>query len=384
MTPIIDERRGSTSASNAQADDLCAGRFLAQRGCPETTSDDAHTGRRIHAALEKQDPAGLSLAEEDIYTACRDIEARMLAKLWPTIKDPIAQREERLWCKVPGEPGHVGFDHSARLDCFYLDGSRALIVEYKTGNNDAPESPRHLQLRDQAVLLVQLLWLPIESVAVMVIQPLVTHSPEVTAYTETDIAEAEKRMFARVRASNDPASLRTPGEVQCKFCLAKSKCLEWQKWSGSLVPQMTSLLDVPVESWTPAQRGIFLDKRKVAQSWLDNAEAVIKAGLAVDPAFADGWTLKPGAIVLSITDAQECFTRFMAIEPKPATPEEFTARTKLFMAAVKVFSGKLKEGVNATTGAKGKALKAQMVNLLAGITEEKQSAATLVKIKEDA
>jgi hypothetical protein len=145
---------------------------------------------------------------------------------------------------------------------------------------------------------------------------------------------------------------------------------------------MTSLLDVPVESWTPQQRGLFLDKRKVAQDWLDNAEDAIKAGLAADPAFATGWTLKPGAVQHPITDAQECFTRFMALEPKAQTPEEFTARTKLFMAAVKVTSGKLEEGTHAVTGAKGKALKSQMSNLLDGITEERQNQPSLKKVSE--
>jgi hypothetical protein len=147
---------------------------------------------------------------------------------------------------------------------------------------------------------------------------------------------------------------------------------------------MTSLLDVPVESWTPAQRGLFLEKRKVAQSWLDDAEASIKAGLAADPAFAAGWTLKPGNILISVADAQECFTRFMRQEPKPLTQEVFEARAKLFMGAVTVKKGKLEEGVFAVTSLRGKALKTAMAQLLTGITEEKQNAPSLVKIKEDA
>jgi hypothetical protein len=383
------ERRNATSASNAAADSLCAGRFLAQKNCPESKSDDAATGTKIHEALAKQDPAGLDLAETEMYDACRKIEEAVCRKVFGTNYEKCkVWRELRVWGKVPtltanrqGQPATY-FDHSGKLDCFYRYELSAVVIEYKTGNNQAPSSPKNEQIRDQIVLLARQPANLLEGVVGVVIQPLVTHDPEFVLYLPRDIDEAEQRMFARVRASNDPASPRTPNDISCKFCLAKSRCLEWQKWSGFLVPQMTSLLDVPVESWTPDQRGQFLDKRKVAQDWLDNAEAAIKAGLAADPAFATGWTLKPGAIQHPITDAQECFTRFMALEPKAQTPEDFTARTKVFMAAVKVVSGKLEEGVNKVTSAKGKALKSQMSNLLDGITEEKQNAPSLKKVSE--
>jgi hypothetical protein len=366
---VIDERRGATSASNAQADELCAGRFLAQKGLPEKSSDDANTGRLIHAALEKQDPAGLSLEQREIYDACREIEAVQIAKLWPTTSKAFIRREERLFCKVPGPDGKPLYDHSARLDCYYRTGVDAVIVEYKTGNNDAPESPRNLQLRDQAVLLARQPAALLQNIAVLVIQPLVTHSPEVTMYLPADIATAEQRMFERVRRSNDPNSPRTPGELQCKFCLAKSRCPEYQKFAGALVPQMTSLLDVPVESWTPEQRGQFLDRRKVAQDWLDNCEKAMKSGLADNPAFATGWTLAPGRVRETISNAQDCFARFLAAGGKQED----------FMGTVSIVKGRLKEALAAATGTKGKALDAALKALLAGITETSTDAPTLKK-----
>jgi len=388
-TPIQDERHNATSASNAEADLNCAGRFLAQQGCPEIATDDAATGTKIHAALAIQDPKGLNLAETEMYDACRSVEERVCRKIFGTNYEKCrVWRELRVWGKVPtltanraGQPAAY-FEHSAKLDCFYRFELAAVVIEYKTGNNEAPASPKNEQIRDQIVLLARQPANLLEGVVGVVIQPLVTHDPEFVMYLPEDIDEAEQRMFARVRASNDPASPRTPGEVSCKFCRAKGKCAEYQRWAGSLVPQMTSLLDVPVESWTPKQRGVFCDRKNIAQKWLDDCEAACKAVLVADPHGVEGWTLKPGAIQHPIVDSQECFTRFMALEPKAQTPEEFTARTKLFMAAVKVTTGKLEEGVNKITSAKGKALKAQMTNLLTGITEEKQNAPSLKKVSE--
>ena len=62
-----DERRGQTSASNAQADSLCQGRHRAQAGLPDTKSDDSKFGTEIHDALAKDDPSKLKSDQLSIY-----------------------------------------------------------------------------------------------------------------------------------------------------------------------------------------------------------------------------------------------------------------------------------------------------------------------------
>ena len=190
-------------------------------------------------------------------------------------------------------------------------------------------------------------------------------------YLPADIATAEQRMFARVRRSNDPASPRVAGELQCKFCLAKSQCAEYQRFAGAMVPQMESLLDVPVSKWTPEQRGLFLSRRKIAQDWLDNSESSIKQGLLVDPSFATGWAMAPGRVRETIVNAQECFTRFVRRGGKPED----------FMATVTIGKGKLKEAVSAVTGSRGKALDGEIKVLLAGITETSTDSPSLKKVE---
>jgi hypothetical protein len=303
-----------------------------------------------------------------------------------------------VWGKVPtltanrqGQPATY-FDHSGKLDCFYRYELSAVVIEYKTGNNQAPSSPKNEQIRDQIVLLARQPANLLEGVVGVVIQPLVTYDPEFVLYLPKDIDEAEQRMLARVRASNDPASPRTPGDVQCKFCLAKSKCAEYARFAGAMIPASdvvpavrearSKAFQTPMEQWTPEQCTLVAAILKPAQSTLDSYSDFLIAKLTADPNSVPGFTLKPSAVQHPITDAQECFTRFMALEPKAQTPEDFTARTKLFMAAVKVTSGKLEEGTHAVTGAKGKALKSQMSNLLDGITEERQNQPSLKKVSE--
>jgi hypothetical protein len=206
----------------------------------------------------------------------------------------------------------------------------------------------------------------------MVVQPLVTHTPEITIYEEEDINRAEQEMLVRVAASNNPASKRVAGELQCRWCLARRKCPEYQAWAGAMVPGVQSLLSVPVEQWTPAQRGMFLDKRPVAQKWLDDCEAAMKAGLSKDPAFADGWALADGRTRETITDAQGAFERFTKLGGSAAQ----------FLATVSVGKSKLKEAINAVTGAKGKKLDEVVKALCDGISKTSTDAPMLKKVED--
>jgi len=174
-------------------------------------------------------------------------------------------------------------------------------------------------------------------------------------------------MFERVAASNDPQAKRIPGEVQCKFCLAKRKCHEYQQWAGSSVPNMLSLLDVPAAAWTPQQRAIFLDRKGVAQKWLDDCEAAIKQAMAEDPNAVPGYQLKPGAKRETIVNAQGVYERFSVIG---GTPEQF-------MKCVNVKKTQLKEQVSAITGARGKALDKAIGTMTEGCVEVKQNAPSI-------
>jgi len=370
-----DERRGCTSASNASWDKLCPGRHLAQQGLPEETTEDAALGRRIHAALAKQDSSGLNLEETETFDRCRLVEARVLEQ-WFGVDAPkaTAWREvegsanARLWVKFPG-PAHM-LEHSCRPDCFWRLNDRALIIEYKTLAGDVPEVSRNLQLRDQQVLIRGKYMIP-GDIATVVIQPLVTMKPELCSYSAQDSLRARAEMFARVAASNDPKSTRVPGEAQCKFCRARGSCVEYQRFAAVMIPNMPPLLEVAVSSWTPEQCAVFLDRRAIALRWLTEAEDAIKLRLKNGQAIP-GWTLKPGYEKKTIVDLAAAFERFTALG----------GNQQQFIAACSVGKDKLRQQVHDVTGAKGKALDGLMDKLQEGITECRPTASTLQRVED--
>jgi hypothetical protein len=379
MTEQPFQRGQWTSASNAAADQMCPGRHQAQRNLPQSESDDASHGRAIHLALQKQDPAGLDFDRRETYEACQKIFERELRKIFGVNYDrATVWREVRLHVTVPALPDPRSgqptafYPHSGQLDAFVIVDKSAVVCDFKTLQGDTPTAAKNEQIRDQIVLLARQPQYPLNEVIGLVIQPLVTHSPEPVLYTLADIAEAEKRMFARVIASNAPNAPRVASETACKFCLAKPTCREYQTFAGALVPAVSDLLSIPVASWTPAQRTFFADRIDVAQKFLDETWAALKAGSESDPNFVPGYALKPGATKETVYDAQACFERFCAAGGTPAQ----------FLEAVSVKKGSLKEALAFATGLKGMALKTALDTLLLGITESRQSAPSMVKISD--
>lgn len=372
MQPITngDSRQGMTSASNAMADRLCPGRFKAQVGCAEIVSNDAEAGRIIHQALAGNQTIlqSLTLDQREVFDACREIEKRLMLQYLGNEPTKVF-REERYWANYnDGERIHR---HSGTPDAVFRSVTKALIVDYKTGQNEAPVSSRNEQLRDLSCL-VRGHFVVIDEVAVAIIQPLVTHSPELCIYSKYDLDRAAALMFERVVASNNPLSPRIPGEAQCKFCRAQQSCGEYQRWAGSTVPGMASILDVPAADWTPEQRAIFCDKAGIAEKWLNDTWDAMRKGSEEDPMFVPGYGLKPGRFREVITDPQACFDRFSALG---GTIEQF-------MKAVNLAKGKLKEALHEVTGARGKSLDNAMKTLSQDISETKQDRSSLVKLEE--
>jgi hypothetical protein len=363
------ERRDATSASNAQADLACPGRHKAQRGLTGEKSEDASFGDRVHAALAKESPEGLSLEEEEVFCAGVAIRSKVIGQFFGALADEALKhvwKEERFWARFSE------YEHSGRADFVCRAGPDALVVDYKTLNGETPESPQNLQLRDLACLIRGTLLIT-GRVAVAIVQPLVTHSPLVCVYTAEDLDRATAEMFARVAASNNPASPRVAGETQCKFCLAKKDCAEYAAFATAMVPEVPqSILTIPISDWTPAQRSVFCEHYRLAHTWLEETWQRMKDRVRENPDFVPGWGLDKGRTVEKINNPQVAFERFLALGGKDAA----------FLASVTVGKTKLKEAVAAATGERGKALDARMKTLVEGIVDIRQDASSLVRVKE--
>ncbi len=366
---IPDIREGWTSASNAEADSLCPGRHLAQKGLPDEPKGEwAETGTRIHKALAGEiSPSTLTLEERETFDACREIEravSRQFFQMDLEYPPSKVMRHERLW--VGQNPKHSG-----EADVIYRAGTRALILDYKVLSGDVAASSRNLQLRDLACLAYANIPLLTE-IGTAIVQPMVTHKPDICLYTKEDLDRASTELVQRISASNDPKSARVAGEAQCKWCKARKVCLEFNRWQGAQLPAEQSVFQVAMANWTPEQRSLAASIIPIATKRLDEIKDYLKGLLVADPAAIPGWHLKDGATRTEIVDAQKCFDRFA----------EKGGKLPAFLSFITVRKGKLEEGMHEITGAKGKALKAEMTALLDGITETKQNAPSLEKVGE--
>jgi hypothetical protein len=373
-----DIRQGWTSASNAAADSLCPGRHLAQKGMPDIKGPWSESGTAVHKALATGDASKLTLAEHDTYEACRKIAGKLVADYFGAAVTPTVFVEQRLWTRFMVGDKDVAreYAHSGQGDVVFRSGVKMLILDYKSLQGEVPESPRNMQLRDLAVMGWRT-FAPVSEAAVAIVQPLVTHSPELCAYTEVDLGRAETEMQRRIVASNDPRSQRIAGQTQCEHCLAKTKCDAYSRWAGAMIPLQQEAEALVVQTafqtamaeWTPEQRAQVAAVLAPAGKALELMKDFLKDGLSKDPEFVPGWELKPGNKLESITEPQICWERFTLVG----------GRMEAFLGAVKVGKTRLKEALAAATGKKGKLLDAAMSELLSGIVEVSQNAPSLKK-----
>lgn len=365
----IDERMGRTSASNAEADDRCRARHLAQLGLPDSLEAKEYrdTGKRVHAALAAGNPEGLTQPEFTTYEACRDLEIKMLKECFgPDFEKVKTIREQRFWAKFKDPASGQLLEHSGKPDVVHVHATKGLIVEYKALYGDVPVSPQNLQLRDQ-VCLVRGKFVTLNEVWAVVIQPLVTMDPVPCKYSLEDIKVSEQRMFHRVAASNQLDAPRSAGEYQCNFCRAKLQCVEYQKFIAPMVPAMMDLMNVPVSEWTPDIRAAWCSRYKVAKKAIDAIETEMKRLLELDPNAVPGFWLKPGAKREIIVNVNSVFERFVKLG---GTQEQF-------LPCVSITKTKLKDILAQATAAKGKTLELSLTVLLDGLTRTEQNAPSL-------
>jgi hypothetical protein len=360
---MTDEREGWTSASSAQADELCPGRFLAQKGIPETAHEWSETGDRIHASLAVQDDAGLNLEQKEIYDACNEVAEDVMKKVFGGV--PHVTRERRYWIESSG-----GVKHSAQLDMAARKETHALIIDYKALSGEKPESPVNLQLRDQAVCYEANNPLLVD-IAVAIVQPLVTRSPEITLYTMADIQKSRQLMWERIAKSHDAGSPRIPGDLQCRFCKARGVCKEYNAWASAIVLSNNSIMDTPVSQWTPMMRSHFLDRMPAALKWIEDSKEALKELMKNDPNSVPGYHLTPGPKREYITNPQAVYDQFAG---KGGDLNQF-------MSCVGVSKGKLKEQLAEVTKKKGRQLQSELRQVIGDNSEYRDTESRFERTK---
>jgi hypothetical protein len=366
-----DERQGGTSASSAPYDALCEGRHLAQKGIPEDVDEWSTFGSEVHEALATGDNSKLNTQQVDIFESCQEIEAKLVKMVFGTetpAEKPI--RERRFWVRIKDrQDANKVYRHSGKVDAVYQVGPTLLVIEYKSLPGEHQASPENLQLRDQAVLASRSL--KASEVFTAVIQPLVTHSPELCRYDKNALDKSEVEMCDRVRASWNPKG-RTPGMFQCKFCRATKVCKEYAAWSSDQLPLTTrDPWQAVMAEWIPEQKALAAARIPIMKKLVKDTEQFLKQSLKDDPDSIPGFFLSPGDKRSKVSDPEALFARFV----------ELGGTLDGFMKCVTITKKELEEQVRAVTNTKGKALKVNINTLLSGIVEEKENEPSLERKK---
>jgi hypothetical protein len=357
-----DPRQGWTSASSAEADTLCPGRHLAQKGIPEISSDAAEFGTQVHAAFQTGDDSSLEISQEWVTERARELEKEAVEIVFGNVQTRC-MREHRFW------DGTMQFKHSGQADVVHEAGDRALVLDLKSLRGTVAASPTNMQLRDLAVMV----WsnLPdIHYVFVCIIQPMVKGKPVIVEYGKKDLHLSHKEMIERIKASNDPNSPRIPGELQCRYCKARAypeRCPEVHQWLVKSVPKGKDA----VATLAPQALAEIWRKRNTITGILDAVTDRLKT-LSDEELAALGLKKKPGVQREKIVKPNELYAR---LTEHGVTVQEYTA-------IVGVPKGKFQELVKAKTGLKGKSLEKLCDDLLAGLTETTVGQEQLEEIKE--
>lgn len=362
-----DPRLGLTSASNAEADSLCPGRYLAQRGLPEERSALAQFGSETHAAFAGED-VELSVSQERILEMAAEIEANVIRHVFGEEAIGAPDKEKRLWIEL--EDGS-GLKHSGQCDKVFVGDEKILIEDLKSLRGDVALSPENLQLRDEAVLAWNE-YSDCQTVSVFINQPMATRTPIITTYDLDDLGTAWFEMQQRIKASHDPKSSRVPGVVQCRYCRARGTCPEAIKWAKTSTAMM--LPKEPkqiVKELAPEQCVQIWDKRRTLYAILDGIEDRLKA-LPEKRLEKLGLRIKPGPVRETITNPNALFERL----------ECYGVKVSEFTAIVKVPKSGVSDLLRSHTEAKGKELDQLVKNVVDGLTEGKETKATLERIKD--
>jgi Protein of unknown function (DUF2800) len=359
-----EEREDLPSASHIESFFLCPGKYNAEKGLPSIQNEDADRGTRIHDYLAGKD-IKLDKEEQNIADQCFD-QARTIAIDWRALvqeggieKEDIFQFfETRYWM----EDASLERQLSGKVDVVMLAGkaiSNALIIDYKTGRNDAVESARNEQLRTLAILL----WgeyPTLKEIRVGIVQPLVSSIPEVCDYDETTINIGYRRLITHLEHIKTPNARRVPGERQCKYCKAKLVCPE-AKQVMLFIPEVNKEI-------TAYEMSDLLDRATIAQQIVDAIKNKGKE-MAIAGIEIPGYSLKKGNERRIITDAKVAYNAL----------KDYVDESE-FRECCSITIGKLEDVLSPKLSLKGNKLKDKVNALLNNCMKIEENAPSLKRL----
>ncbi len=277
---------GVASASETWANRYCTGRRIFIRSLRQkkllrrSLSPEASIGQRIHASLEGE-PENLERKAQEIRDDCARLAQRAARQYFGKGVKTEVFREERLWYLIGETPFFTG-----RPDEVTKGPKRLLDVNFKTGRGEEEDASLNLQLRTEVPLL-KFKYPEIEEIGTAIVQPLVTHTPEIATYDEPAMHEALIEILEIVDATEWDAT-RTPGPW-CKYCDARAFCPEARELA------LVSPTTIRVEALPSGGEASEMLKRVyVAEKILKAMKEAFKQNLISNPNSIPGWQISEG------------------------------------------------------------------------------------------
>lgn len=357
-----DERLGLPSASTAEQRELCPGSYNAQRGLPNTKSDYADTGTRIHLAWAGE-VIDLTDAEQETLDRGKEIEKKMLDR-WKALngfQDIAEHHEERLWWHWIASMEACG---SGQADVFWAhQGGRVLLEDLKSLWGDVTESGSNLQLRELAALMYENF--DATEVSAFINQPRVSREPVLVVYNEDDLRAAHREMVGRWNRNMEPDAQRIAGPKQCQWCRAKSTCPEARA-------ELVKVSQTADSGLSGVEVADLLTMCELADMVVESVRVKARIMLAEDPSSIPGWGLKPGATRRTVEDTAKAFELLSNLG---------LINSESFVAACSLKIGELESQIAKFKGMKKTEAKANLNKALETVIEEKQNRPSLVKIQ---
>jgi len=259
---MSDERYGVPSASGMRRIANCPPSFKLGQFFKDPGSNDATTGDKIHAALEKWGEHGSEdgLSIEDIQTAemCIDQRNELLDNWIGDEQAYTVYKEKRLVMTPLGKVFDDSPDlkvkvvFSGKADFVAVFGEGALVIDYKTLHGDHDHAAVNDQLRALAVLVY--LRHKVSQVRVAIVQPW-KGKPTIADFNFFALVDAERWLVnALENERNSTPKQANPGDW-CKLCLPRVKCKAFTR--PALATAETAIMQISNMDDETARKALF-------------------------------------------------------------------------------------------------------------------------------
>lgn len=381
-----DPRHGLPSASAFERLVECPPSHQMALGIQDTESAAAASGTRIHAVLANEaDISTLSPDEEQTHDMCK-AQADALVAEYITGTDVETLTEVRLGLThfgravVVSNKAQQSLRFTGQADLIIIDGSHALIIDYKTGRGDTADAVDNHQLMALAALVS--LYRPITSATVAIIQPW-AGKPTVAQYDTETLRAAEAKLISTLNLAERATAADAVAGNHCKWCKAKMICPAFQAAAlavtDAINPESISGTDEQVKAQIFARMGdhtsmsnemlirIQEGGRKFMEWFLVAHDLELRRRIAAGE--IDGYSLRERKGRRSVSDVTTVFSR---LATHGVTGDAFAAECSIPLGSVKTL-------IKQSTNAKGKTLDNLVDEVLHGATEVSKGSFEIVK-----